>query len=524
MTNPKLVYDFLLDAVDKSPERIALLLGSDKLTYSMLNKLTDNLADFLNGIGIGRGSRLIIYNEDPVQASIAFWAALKADAIVVPVSNQIKVEKLCYILNDCRAELIFAGNQTILVALQAVKLINESLKIICPKEPNIISRKRSPNIFYWQDILNQKLLSSSVSLRRLNIELDLACIIYTSGSTGEPKGVMLTHRNMISASDSVSAYLSINDTDVILNCLPLSFDYGLYQIIMACQHNASVVFDSIVFPSKVFQTINQFSCTLFPVVPSMISLLGKYKLVDLVSLTSSIRAVTSTASPLFLNHIRTIQQLFPDSMIFSMYGLTECQRCSYLPPCDLDRKPGSVGKAIPNTELWVVDESNNRLAPNQAGQLVVRGPTVMAGYWGKAEETNRKLRTGSHFGDTLLYTGDICRLDEEGYLYFVGRMDDILKINGQKVAPKEIESALMSCQGINEACVVGFADDSHELIISAFVVLTATTNLTPSEIMLELNQFLEPNMMPKKIKILDEFPKLPSGKVDKLSILTHLQG
>jgi len=350
---------------------------------------------------------------------------------------------------------------------------------------------------------------------RRNIDIDLATIIYTSGSTGEPKGVMLTHRNMLTAATSISAYLEISSEDVILCILPLSFDYGLYQMIMAFRQGARLVLEqSFTFPAEVLQEVVEEKVTGFPGVPTIFAILAEMKNLDIYDF-SGIRFVTNTAAALPIKQIEALKRTFPRAKIFSMYGLTECKRCTYLPPEDLDRKPESVGIAIPNTEIWIEDEKGNRLGPGQVGQLVVRGATVMKGYWGKPEATAKKLRPGPLPGEMTLYTGDYCKLDEEGYLYFVGRMDDIIKSRGEKVPPREVENVLMNIRGVKEAAVIGVPNAVLGQAIKAFVVLESGIRLTVKEIQRECLDRLENFMVPQEIELVPDLPKTPSGKITK---------
>ena len=213
-----------------------------------------------------------------------------------------------------------------------------------------------------------------------------------------------------------------------------------------------------------------------------------------------------------------LRELFPQARIYSMYGLTECKRCTYLPPEDIDRKPTSVGIAIPNTELWLVDEDGNRVGPNQVGQLVIRGATVMRGYWEKPEATAKKLKPGPLPGELVLYTGDYCRLDDEGYLYFVGRMDDIIKSRGEKVAPKEVENVLYNIPGVREAAVIGVPDDILGQAVKAFVVLEHGVALTTKDIQRECQAKLENFMVPKYVEIVADLPKTTTGKIKKTDL------
>jgi acyl-CoA synthetase (AMP-forming)/AMP-acid ligase II len=233
---------------------------------------------------------------------------------------------------------------------------------------------------------------------------------------------------------------------------------------------------------------------------------------------SRVRYVTSTAAALPVGRLLRLREIFPSARVYSMYGLTECKRCTYLPPEEIDRRPASVGIAIPNTEIWLVDEHGNRLGPNQVGQLVVRGATVMQGYWEKPDATARRLRPGPLPGEFVLFTGDYCRFDEDGFLYFVGRMDDIIKSRGEKVAPKEVEHALMSIPGISDAAVIGVPDDLLGQAIKAFVVLRDGASLTPQAIRRGCQKRLEAFMVPTQVTVVPALPYHANGKINKTEL------
>ncbi|MBL8935356.1 MAG: long-chain fatty acid--CoA ligase, partial [Archangium sp.] len=255
----------------------------------------------------------------------------------------------------------------------------------------------------------------------------------------------------------------------------------------------------------------------FPGVPTIYAVLAEMKQLKDFDL-SAISFVTNTAAALPVKHITMLRDLFPQARIYSMYGLTECKRCTYLPPKDIDRKPTSVGLAIPDTELWIVDENDQKVGPNVVGQLVIRGATVMKGYWEKPQATAEKLKPGPVPGEFVLYTGDLCRLDEEGYLYFVGRSDDIIKSRGEKVAPKEVEGAIMNIPGVKEAAVVGVPDEILGQAVKAFVVLEQGVTMTEKDIMKECQKRLENFMVPKLVAFLDELPKTTTGKIKKTGL------
>lgn len=509
---PMLLHDYLVDSARRLPEKVALVAQGQRLSYREIDERSNALANALARRGVERGDRVIVFADNAVPAVIAFWAVLKANAVVSMVSPLTKADKLTYLLRDSQARALVTEARYAPVVAVAAAAAPELRAIIAAGEP-AGTELAGVGAVAWDEAVADA--DRARPPRRRAIDIDLASIIYTSGSTGEPKGVMLTHRNMLTAATSITTYLENVEDDIILGVLPLSFDYGLYQMIMAFRMGARLVLErSFTYPAQVLDVVVREGVTGFPGVPTMFALLAEMKSLKEYDL-SRVRYVTNTAAALPVKHIRALQGIFPGARIYSMYGLTECKRCTYLPPADLDRKPSSVGIAIPNTELWLVDEDDHRLGPGQTGQLVIRGATVMRGYWNKPGATAERLRAGPLPGEMVLYTGDYCRLDEEGYLYFVGRMDSILKVRGEKVAPKEIEMVLCDAPGVKEAAVIGVPDEILGEAPKAFVVLEKGAQITERELRRACQERLEPFMVPKQIEIVADLPKTVTGKIMK---------
>jgi amino acid adenylation domain-containing protein len=510
-----LLHDFLHESARRRSDEVALVVGDERVTYGALEARSNALAHALVRRGVERGDRVLVFMENGVEAVIAFWGALKANAVVSLVHPHTKAEKLAYLLNDCRARVLVSAAPLSAVFVDAAARSRHLASIIVAGDLDP-DRHRDDRIAGWAEAIDAE--RSDEPPPRRCLDIDLASIIYTSGSTGEPKGVMLTHRNMLTAATSVASYLESVAEDVVLCCLPLSFDYGLYQIIMACRVGARVVLEKgFAYPAKALAKAERERVTGFPGVPTMFAMLTEMSNLGDFDL-SSLRYVTNTAAALSTKHIFALRALFPRAKVFSMYGLTECKRCTYLPPDDIDRKPASVGIAIPNTELWIVDQDGNKVGPNVVGQLVIRGATVMKGYWEKPEETAKKLRPGPLPGEQVLFTGDLCRLDDDGYLYFVGRMDDIIKSRGEKVAPKEIESVLLTMPDVREAAVVGVPDPTLGEAIVAFVAL-AEGHTTSEQVLRRLCQErLESFMVPTRFELRSGLPKSDNGKIDRRAL------
>jgi acyl-coenzyme A synthetase/AMP-(fatty) acid ligase len=319
------------------------------------------------------------------------------------------------------------------------------------------------------------------------------------------------------ASLSILTYLKNTADDVVINVLPLAFDYGLYQLLMTFRFGGRLVLErGFTYPAAALQRIQAERVTGLPLVPTIAAMLlqmdlGKFDL-------SSLRYLSNTGQALPVEHIKRLREVVPHVAIYSMYGLTECKRVSYLPPDQIDVRPGSIGRGMPNEEIYIVDDTGKRLGPGETGELVVRGANVMKGYWERPEDTERTYRPGPLPYERVLYTGDLMRMDDEGYYYFVGRKDDIIKSRGEKVSPREVENALHACAGVAEAAVIGVPDALLGQAIKAFVVTKPGASLTAKDVQRHCAAHLEDFMVPKHIEFLAELPKGATGKIDKKSL------
>ena len=329
---------------------------------------------------------------------------------------------------------------------------------------------------------------------------------------------MLTHLNMRSATRSVGGYLQLQPHDRISCALPLAFDYGLYQVLMAARVGACVVLDrSFAFPVKVMEGMARERVTVFPGVPTMFALLMNLKSAAICNLPD-LRLITNTAAALSEHHIQQLRALFPQAQLYSMYGLTECKRVTYLPPNQLHIRPTSVGRGMPNQEVWLIGEAGQRLPLGATGELVVRGSHVMRGYWDKPAATAERLHLDPVTGQTVLHSGDIFRTDGEGFLYFVARRDDIIKSRGEKVSPREVENVLYSLDGVLEAAVVGVPDALLGEAVKAFVALKPGSALTERDVVRHCTAHLEGFMVPKTVIFVGELPKTDTGKIKKTDL------
>ncbi|MBV8050649.1 MAG: AMP-binding protein [Acidobacteriaceae bacterium] len=506
------VEDFLEHSADTSPDKVALVCGFRRLTYAEIDAAANQLARALIQRGLQRWDRVAIYTNNCVESVFAIFAVLKARGVFVLINPTTKEDKLAYILNDCDAAALITIGSLIRTAAKSAALAPcvRNLIVANPLTQDIAEIQGKQVTSLSTAVEGQQ----SERMTEKNIDVDLAALIYTSGSTGQPKGVMLTHLNMVSAATSITTYLENTPDDVILNVLPLSFDYGLYQLLMAFKVGGTLVLEqSFTYRRTILNTLAREHVTGFPIVPTIASILLQ---MDLSSYSfPDLRYITNTAAALPVTHIRRLREAFPHVKIFSMYGLTECKRVSYLPPDQLDIRPESVGRGMPNEEVYVMDELGNRLGPRMVGELVVRGANVMKGYWNLPAETAKVLRPGPFPDEKVLYTGDLFRTDEEGYLYFVGRKDDMIQTRGEKVSPREVENVLYSHPKIAEAAVIGVPDEVLGNAICAFVSTKPGEVLSEMELRGFCAENLEDFMVPQIVQFRPTLPKSANGKIAK---------
>ncbi len=509
-----LLHDLFEYSAKQGPERIALVSEGQRHSFGELLQRSRQLASALHTAGLQRGDRVALFLDNRVEMAVAVWAVLQAGGVFMPINPLTKADKLAYMLNDARARVLITQDN-LSGAWQPALAQSTSVEVAWVCGLASAEARCQPFPAYTPGDLATPTHSGL-------IDQDLAAIIYTSGSTGDPKGVMLSHLNMVSACTSVSTYLGLRADDTVLCALPLAFDYGLYQLLMAARVGATLVLErSFTFPVKVLEVMVRERVTVFPGVPTMFAMLMNLQTLPSFDL-GVLRMITNTAAALSEAHIQRLRALFPQATLFSMYGLTECKRVTYLPPDQLDIRPTSVGRGMPNEEVWLVDEAGERLPNGSTGELVVRGSNVMRGYWEKPEATAQRLKPGpvigGQTGAPVLYTGDLFRTDSEGYLYFVARKDDIIKSRGEKVSPKEVENALYAIDGVFEAAVIGVPDDLLGQAVKAFVVPKPGVTLTERDVIKQCLSRLESFMAPKYVEFVESLPKTDTGKIKKTGL------
>jgi amino acid adenylation domain-containing protein len=476
------VHGLLDEAAAEAPDRPALITDDIHWTYTELAARTRQTAAWLAARGVGRGDRVLLLAPNSAELVCACYGISRAGAVFVVVNSDTKPFQLRHVIADAQPALILTDRVDRAPADTGVPRATLAEAAAGSGEP--------PE---WR-----------------GISTDAACLIYTSGSTAAPKGVVSPHRTVRFAVDAIAARLGLRDDDRIGCLLPLSFDYGLYQVFLAARARAALVLGD---PAQVGPglpgRLERGEVTVLPLVPSLATALLRLRGRAGGDALRRLRAVTNTGARLAPETIDRLRIAFPGVAVYAMFGLTECKRVAILDPAELDRRRGSVGQPLPDTECLVVDEDGRPLPAGETGELVVRGPHVMAGYWRAPEQSAKRFRPWGPAGETVLFTGDLCALDEDGYLYFRGRFDDVYKSRGYRVSTLEVEAAALDITGVSEAAVVPPDGDSD----GARLFVTGTAE--PATVLAGLRERLEAAKVPDAVRVLDQLPLNTNRKVDR---------
>ncbi len=495
----KLVHHFLEDSAALTPGAPALYAGSWS-SYAAINAQANRLAHLLLEAGVKRGDRVAFLLENSLEYVISYYAILKAGAITVALNTSDTAENLSYILNDCGVSVALSNTR------HAPKL-EASLKLFLWAETAPAGSSYT--------LLPQRLAGAPAdNPASKRIDLDVASIVYTSGSTGRPRGVTLSHLNIVTNTRSIVDYLHLTPADRVIAVLPFYYIYGKSLLNTHFYAGGSVVIENqVAFPNVILKTMQEQEVTGLAGVPSTFTLLLGRSSVRKMHFPH-LRYLTQAGGAMAPAVQREVVEVFAPARLYIMYGATEAAaRLAYLDPEDLPRKWGSIGKAIPNVELFVADELGRPLEPNREGALVARGANIMQSYWNHPEETAKALKGG------LYITGDIGRMDDEGFLYVVGRTRDMIKVGGNRLSAKEVEDVLYEHPEVLEAAVIGVPDEVLGEAVKAFVVLRESATLQTDETLKRfLREHLAPYKVPKVLEVVDGLPKNEAGKIQKLEL------
>ena len=497
------------DAAISHPNKNALILSEKSLTYKDLLTKVNQVAFYLNELDLPKGSRVGIYSNKCIDQVIAILAILSTDYVLVPLTKLLKPDQVKYIIKDCDIKCIITDK----IKENSIEDIDFDGHIIS----YITVHKNVPSFEEIFKYYNKPYICE------INGHSN-AVITYSFGITGTPKGIVISHRNLIDSARVVSQYLSLKEDDIISGILLFNLDYGLNQIFCSLYKRATLALHRFILAGDFFNHLINDNVTVIPLMPISITQMFDEDLHRLpsVELLSNIRIITSSGGNLTPKMLNDVQKYFANAKIFSMHGLTEAFRSTYLDPSQINIRPTSIGKSIPDVELYVIDENGNECAPRVVGELIHRGGYIYKGFWNAPEETSQRFKSvsilknvinleGQLRDEVVVKTGDYVYKDEEGYLYFVSRHDDMIKTRGFRVSPYEIESVTINNIPQIEQCAV-FSIENEEIEEEIVLVYSARSELSSKEITFELKKHLASYMIPLRIIYKKSLPLIPSDK------------
>jgi acyl-CoA ligase (AMP-forming) (exosortase A-associated) len=505
-----LLHHLLLKSAEKYPDKHALIHNSTSITYQQLLEESHKMAKLLKHLGIRKEERVAILLDKSIEQAIAFFGVSQAGGISLFINPILKKEQVGHILADSGATfLICTGKEWQKYGIET------RVKTISMDDGTNSLREGGPS---WREFRET---SDDGYHTDLQISDDMAHIIYTSGSTGRPKGIVLTHRNLIEGAEIVSSYLNISNSDRIISVLPFNFDYGLNQMTSSVLNGASLVLHKFFLPTDLLKTLEAEKITGFAGMnPIWVKIFNENIKLTRAYDFSHLRYITSSGGKVPVPIIEKMRKFFPATEIYLMYGLTEAFRSTYLPPHELEKRPTSMGKAIPNVEIFVVNEKGEECKPGEVGELVHRGALISRGYWNDPEKTaqvfrkNPLLRGQNHLNEVVVFSGDLVKKDEEGFLYYISRRDEMIKTMGYRVSPTEVEETLHRIDGVADAVVFGKEIETGDQIVVAVIQLN-TAYIGKSEILVHTRKHLPDYMIPRELYFEKEFPKTANGKIDR---------
>lgn len=520
MSDSCLLHELVACSAWRFPENAALTHGGETMSHAALHEAVTRFAGGVAGLGLRRGERVAIYLEKRFETVIASFGAPAAGGVFVPINPLLKPEQAAYILRDCNARIL-------LTSPERHALLSEALSS-CPDLRHVALTDGGGDppagAIGWK-----ALLATPFRPGHRVIDTDMAAILYTSGSTGKPKGVVLSHRNMVAGAKSVAGYIGNTADDTLLAALPLSFDAGFSQLTTAFHAGARVVLLNYLLPRDVLKALERERVTGLTAVPPLYIQLAQLDWP--AAIAGHLRYFASTGGRMPRETLAALRARLPKSRPFLMYGLTEAFRSTFLPPDEIDRRPDSIGKAIPNAEILVLREDGSPCAPNEPGELVHRGALVALGYWNDPEKTAERYKPlpgrepGLPLPELAVWSGDTVRMDEEGFLYFIGRRDEMIKTSGYRVSPTEVEEILYATKKVGECAAFGVDHDTLGQAIQ--VVVTPPPGIDPANpaaldapaLLAECRKRMPAYMVPHGIDTRSgPLPRNPNGKIDRKAL------
>jgi acyl-CoA ligase (AMP-forming) (exosortase A-associated) len=516
-----LIHDFIFRSAHRTPDAEALVYGDHRLNYRQLADLVRHTANGFLADGLGRGERVAVYLEKRIENVAAMFGAACAGGVFVPVNPLLKPEQVSYILSDCNVRVLVTSPDRLRLLAASLAQCPDLRTVVVTGALEELPSFDHIKLIAWNTLAD----ANGVAMAsHRNIDFDMAAILYTSGSTGRPKGVVLSHRNMVAGANSVASYLENTSSDRILAVLPLSFDYGLSQLTTAFSVGATAVLINHLLPRDILKAVEAEKITGLAAVPPL-----WIQIADLAwPADCSLRYLTNSGGAMQRPTLDALRRAIPKAKPFLMYGLTEAFRSTYLPPEQLDQRPDSMGKAIPNAEVVVLRPDGTECAPGEPGELVHRGALVSLGYWNDPAKTAERFKPvisvhkGLVLTEMAVWSGDTVRRDEEGFLYFISRNDEMIKTSGYRVSPTEVEEVIYACNGVAEAAAIGVP---HPSLGQAIVVIALSRDgMDAAQLLAACKPRLPAYMLPAKIIMSDTpLPRNPNGKIDRKLLSTQLE-
>ena len=517
----KLVHDLIEPAALKRAKAIALKEGAMELNYESLYAEVAQASNLFLSLGLLRQERVAVYLEKRIDTVTALFGAAAAGGVFVPVNPLLKPEQVSHILVDCNVRILVTSPER-LELLRPVLAHCRDLRAVL-----LVGDKPSAALAGVETVRWAARTQVAAQAPHRVIDADMATILYTSGSTGKPKGVVLSHRNVVASALSTVQYLENHEEDRILSVLPLSFDVGFSQVTTAFHAGACAVLMNYLLPRDVVRAVAREKITGLAAVPPLWIQLAQLDWG--AGVDDHLRYITNSGGAMPTATLGALRAKLPKTKPFLQYGLTEAFRSTYLDPEELDRRPESVGKAIPNAEILVVRADGSPCAPGEEGELVHRGIHVAMGYWNDPEKTAERYKpapgqlAGLPMPEMAVWSGDTVKMDDEGFLYFVGRRDEMIKTSGYRVSPTEVEEVVYATQAVVEVAAVGVP---HPALGQAVVLVTYAHIKDPAadaRILDECKKQLPAFMIPTQIVARTEpLPRNPNGKIDRRRLAGEL--
>ena len=522
MPNATLLHELIGVSAERAPDAPALTAGTTTVAYRELDAQVAHIASGLVALGLERGERVGIFLDKRIETVVSSFAAARAGGAFVPVNPILKPEQVGHILRDCNARVLVTSPERLPFLADALAHCHDLRHVILTAPLAKSVELPALHVVQWSD-----LVATAIGACHRVIDTDLLSILYTSGSTGRPKGVVLSHRNMVAGAQSVASYLGNHADDTLLAALPLSFDAGFSQLTTAFHSGARVVLLNYLLPQDVLKTIVRERVTGLTAVPPLYIQLAQLKWPERID--DHLRYFANTGGRMPHDTLKALRAHLPRARPFLMYGLTEAFRATYLPPEQADIRPDSIGKAIPNAEVLVLREDGTECAANEPGELVQRGALVALGYWNDPEKTAERFKplppgapgrqSGLVLPEIAVFSGDTVRRDEDGYLYFIGRRDEMMKTSGYRVSPTEVEEILYATGQVGECVAFGVPHPALGQAICVIATGKDTQPLDAAALLAECRQRMPAYMIPSTIEVRDgPLPRNPNGKIDRKTL------